>query len=177
VRRDLGRYLAQFDGSTVLVTHDPVDALALADEVVVLDAGQVIQTGSIDELSSRPRSSYVARLIGTNLVRGRGDGHQLTLDDGLALTLADPVEGPSFAVIPPAAVSLHRARPEGSARNRWPMVVEGLDRLGDRVRVRLTGPVPLVAEVTPAAVADLALVDGATVWAAVKATEITAYPV
>jgi molybdate transport system ATP-binding protein len=85
-------------------------------------------------------------------------------------------QGPCLAVIAPAAVSLHTRAPEGSPRNQWEATVGGLERLGDRVRVQLIGPVPLVAEVTPGAVADLGLVDGRPVWAVVKATEIATYP-
>jgi molybdate transport system ATP-binding protein len=58
----------------------------------------------------------------------------------------------------------------------WQAPVEAVDDEGTRARVRLAGPVPLVAEVTRAAVDDLALAEGATVWVAVKATEIVAYP-
>jgi molybdate transport system ATP-binding protein len=175
LRRELGRHLAAIPGSTLVITHDPVDALALADRVVVLEEGRVVQAGTIADVTRRPRSSYVARLIGTNLLRGQARGHRLVLD-GAELTLADEAQGPSLAVIAPAAVSLHTRAPEGSPRNQWEATVGGLERLGDRVRVQLIGPVPLVAEVTPGAVADLGLVDGRPVWAVVKATEIATYP-
>ena len=79
-------------------------------------------------------------------------------------------------MIHPRAVALYRARPEGSPRNVWPGTAEGLEVIGDRVRVRVEGPVSLVAEVTPAAVAALHLDDGGPVWASVKATEVVAYP-
>ena len=51
-----------------------------------------------------------------------------------------------------------------------------VDRQADRVRVRLTGEIPLVAEITPNALDELALQPGDTVWATVKATEISTYP-
>ncbi len=73
-------------------------------------------------------------------------------------------------------MTVHRRPPEGSARNHWPGEITGFDLLGDRVRVRLAGEVPLIAEVTPAAVAELALTEGDRVWASVKATEIETYP-
>jgi len=81
-----------------------------------------------------------------------------------------------FAVIHPRAVALYRTRPDGSPRNVWLGTAEGLEVVGDRVRVRVEGPVSLVAEVTPAAVAALRLDDGGPVWASVKATEVIAYP-
>ena len=81
-----------------------------------------------------------------------------------------------FAAVHPHAVALHRSPPEGTPRNIWPGTAEALEVIGDRVRVRVTGTVPIVAEVTPAAAAELRLADGGPVWAAVKATEVTVYP-
>jgi molybdate transport system ATP-binding protein len=176
VRRDLRRYLADFAGATLLVTHDPVDALALADHVAILEGGRITQAGTIDEVTTRPRSRYVADLIGTNLVHGIASGTSISTETGATLTIADAHAGPVFATIAPAAVALHHREPEGSPRNRWSTTVEHLDLLGDRVRVRLAPPLALVAEITPAAVADLALREGDPVWASVKATEVTTYP-
>ncbi|MCC7078224.1 MAG: ABC transporter ATP-binding protein [Acidimicrobiia bacterium] len=176
VRRDLRGYLAEFAGPTIMVTHDPVDALALADHVAILEAGRLTQAGTIDEVTSRPRSRYVADLIGTNLVHGTAGGTVLHADTGATFTVAEAASGAVFATIAPAAVALHRHEPEGSPRNRWQTRIEHLDLLGDRVRVRLAPPVGLVAEVTPAAAAELALGEGDPIWASVKATEITTYP-
>jgi molybdate transport system ATP-binding protein len=176
VRRDLRRYLANFPGPTILVTHDPVDALALADRVAVLDAGRFTQTGTIAEVTTRPRSRYVADLIGTNLIHGSASGSEITTTAGFRITVADTHIGPVFATIPPAAIALHREEPEGSPRNRWHTNIEHLDLLGDRVRVHLASPPGLVAEVTPSAVGALDLREGDPIWASAKATEITTYP-
>jgi molybdate transport system ATP-binding protein len=81
-----------------------------------------------------------------------------------------------LVAVRPASVALHRAHPEGSPRNVWQATVAELEGYAERVRVRLEGPVPLVAVVTEAAVAELALVRGGTVWASVKATDVVAYP-
>lgn len=176
VRRDLRRYLVDFAGPTILVTHDPVDALALADDVAVIESGRLTQTGTIAEVTARPRSRYVAGLIGTNLIYGIASGTTVTTESGTTLTSAQARQGPVFATIPPAAIALHRHEPEGSPRNRWQGGVEHLDLLGDRVRVHLSSPLDLVAEITPAAVDELALREGDTIWVSVKATEITTYP-
>jgi molybdate transport system ATP-binding protein len=176
VRRVLRQHLDEFDGVTVLVTHDPTDALALADRVVILERGRVAQQGTLADVTRRPRSSYVAELIGTNLVRGVADGHQVTAG-GSTIAIADAHSGEVFVLIPPRAVALHRHEPEGSPRNRWQTHIDGFDQLDDRVRVRLGGQLPLVAEITPASVAELGLVEGGEVWASVKATEIDAYPI
>ena len=55
VRRDLRRHLETFDGMRLLVTHDPVDAYALADRVAILDAGRVVQVGTLAEVTAHPR--------------------------------------------------------------------------------------------------------------------------
>jgi len=176
VRRDLRRHLASFDGTRLLVTHDPLEAMTLADRLVVLERGRITQTGTAAEVSARPRSRYVAELVGVNLFRGRADGHTLHLSGGGILVAADGHHGEAFAAVHPHAVALHRRAPEGTPRNVWAGTAETLDAVGDRVRVRVTGTVPIVAEVTPAAAAELRLADGGPVWAAVKATEVTVYP-
>jgi molybdate transport system ATP-binding protein len=176
VRRDLRRYLSEFEGVRILVTHDPIDAAALADRLVVIENGRLTQEGPLSDITARPRSRYVADLVGVNLLRGVARGGAITLADGAKVAVADAGDGDALAVIHPHSVTLHRARPESSARNAWPGRVESIEMLGNRVRVRVAGLVPLTAEVTPTAVADLQLVEGAEVWAAVKATDITAYP-
>ncbi len=177
VRVRLAQQLAEFDGCALLVTHDPLDAMLLADRVLVLEAGHVVQDAPLGELVAQPATPFVASLLGTNLLRGHAhDGH-ITLDGGGGLAVADPqLAGPVLAVVRPAAVSVHRTHPEGSARNVWPCEVVSVSRAYDRVRLRLAGAPALVAEVTPAAVADLRLEVGTQVWASVKATEIDAYP-
>jgi molybdate transport system ATP-binding protein len=176
VRRDLRRHLTTFDGARLLVTHDPVDAYALADRVVILEGGRVVQAGTLADVSARPRSRYVADLVGVNLLAVTGVDGTITTATGGRIVPADPVDGPAFAVIQPHAVALYHAPPEGSPRNVWLATVTDIDRHADRVRVRLDGEVPLVAEITPAALNALALGPGDHIWATVKATEITTYP-
>jgi molybdate transport system ATP-binding protein len=178
VRRDLRRHLATFPGVRLLITHDPVDAAVLADHVIVLDNGLVAQTGTPAEITGRPRTRWVAELAGTNLFTGTAsaDGH-VTLDRGSVLVSADHLTpGPVFAAVHPRAVSVHRAQPEGSARNAWPGRVTAVEPVGDRFRLQIDANPPVVAEVTGAAVNDIGLTDGASIWVAVKATEIDVYP-
>jgi molybdate transport system ATP-binding protein len=63
VRRDLATELRAYGGSTVLVTHDPSDAVALADEVVVLESGTVVQRGTPEAVAAAPVNDYVAGLF------------------------------------------------------------------------------------------------------------------
>ena len=176
VRRDLRRHLASFDGTRLLVTHDPLEAIALADRLVVLEEGKVTQTGTPAEVSEHPRSRYVAELVGINLYRGQADGRSVRLVGGGTVVAADINHGEVFAAVHPHAVALHRRVPEGTPRNVWAGTADAVEVVGDRVRVQVTGPVPIVAEVTPAAAAELRLGDGGQVWVSVKATEVTVYP-
>lgn len=176
IRRELHRHLVDFPGIAILVTHDPVDAFALADRIVVLEDGRVTHDGAPAEVAARPRTDYVAELLGTNLVRGVASGGVITTATGRLLAATDE-DGPVLAVVPPSAVSLHRGHPEGSPRNVWEGRVTDIDRLVDRVHVRVDGQVPIVAAVTPAAIDDLVLTPGSAVWVAIKATEIAVHPV
>jgi molybdate transport system ATP-binding protein len=175
-RRELRRHLEAHDGVRVVVTHDPVDAMTLGDRVIVLETGRVVQAGPLAELRERPRSRYVADLVGVNLYRGAADGERIRLRGEGELVAAGHARGDVFAVVHPRAVALHRHEPEGTPRNVLPGTVEHLDVEGDRVRVIVAGAVPVTAEVTPAAVAELELTAGATVWASIKATEVSVYP-
>ena len=175
-RRELRRHLEAHDGVRVVVTHDPVDAMTLGDRVIVLETGRVVQAGPLAELRERPRSRYVADLVGVNLYRGAADGERIRLLGQGELVAAGHARGDVFAVVHPRAVALHRHEPEGTPRNVLPGTVEHLDVEGDRVRVIVAGAVPVTAEVTPAAVAELELTAGAAVWASIKATEVSVYP-
>jgi molybdate transport system ATP-binding protein len=175
-RRALRGQLARFGGVKILVTHDPLEAMALADRLMVVEAGRVVQTGTAAEVTARPRSAWVADLVGVNLLRGRGAQDRVLLDGGATLIVPGAGEGDVVAVVHPRAVALHRAAPEGTPRNVWRATIASLDADHDRVRVRTEGPVPMVAEVTAAAVAALGLAAGVEVWVSVKATEIAVYP-
>ena len=175
VRAELRRHLAHFGGSTVLVTHDPVDAMALADRVVVVEAGQVVQAGTPGEVNRRPRTDYVARLVGLSLLPGTGAGRSVRLDGGGVVAVGEETAGPVFAAVRPESVALYLSRPEGSPRNVWPARLVGATPHGATVRCELAGEVPLVADVTATAFAELGLVPGSEVWATVKASEVAVY--
>jgi molybdate transport system ATP-binding protein len=175
-RAELHRHLAEHPGATLLVTHDPLDALVLADRLVIVEDGRVVQEGDAATITAQPHTDYVARLVGLNLYRGTADGHTVAVADGFALTVADTLHGAAFVAFPPAAVALHPTRPDGSPRNTWPATITGMQRHGDNLRVQLAGPIVVAADITPAAAAHLHLAPGQPVWAAVKASETRAYP-
>jgi molybdate transport system ATP-binding protein len=177
VRAELQRQLKEFTGPTLLVTHDPLEALSLADRIVVLEGGRVVQDASPSEVVRRPATPYVARLAGLNLLRGNATAGVLDLDEGgLLVTTESGLSGPALAVVRPSAVLVQRHAPESaSARNVFDCQIATMEVLGDRVRLGLTGPPTLFADITTGAVADLRLVPGEQVWVSLKATEVEAY--
>ncbi|MGW0845046.1 ABC transporter ATP-binding protein [Streptomyces sp. NPDC002787] len=210
VRAQLRRHLAEFEAVAVLVTHDPLDAMVLADRLVVVEHGRVVQEGTPRDIARHPRTDYIAHLVGLNLYRGWAEGHVVRLDpEGRAaaehvsgtgrpagtetaveaaaeaaaegarpvITTTEDLIGPVFVAFPPSAVTLHRDRPTGSsARNLWRCEVAGLEVHGDQIRADLTGELPLTADLTTMAAAELGLHTGTPVWATVKAAQTHAYP-
>ncbi|MFI9770868.1 ABC transporter ATP-binding protein [Streptomyces sp. NPDC052415] len=177
VRAQLRRHLAEFAAVAVLVTHDPLDAMVLADRLVVIEQGRIVQEGTPSDIARHPRTDYIAQLVGLNLYKGTAEGHTVRLDTGPLITTTEDLAGPVFVAFPPGAVTLFRDRPTGaSARNLWHCRVEGLETHGDQIRADLTGELPLAADLTTVAAAELDLHPGAPVWATVKATQTHAYP-
>lgn len=176
-RSDLAARLAAYDGVTVLVTHDPLDALTLADRLVFVEDGRVTQTGTPAEVLRHPRSSYVATVVGLNLYAGEADATGIvTLPGDARIVTSHEGAGPVWATLPPTAVSLHTQQPEGSPRNNWRLTVTDVTLQGQSARIGLTGALSLTAEVTLASVTALAVHVGDELWASVKATEVRTYP-
>ncbi|MFI9025429.1 ABC transporter ATP-binding protein [Streptomyces sp. NPDC053560] len=177
VRAQLRHHLADFEAVAVLVTHDPLDAMVLADHLVVVEDGRVVQEGTPSDIARHPRTDYIAHLVGLNLYRGQAQGHTVQVDGGPEITTTEDLTGSVCVAFPPSAVTLYRDRPAGSsARNLWRCEVAGLETHGDQIRADLTGELPLAAALTTAAAVELDLRAGATVWATVKAAQTHAYP-
>jgi molybdate transport system ATP-binding protein len=206
VRATLAGRLRAYRGVTVMVTHDPLDALTLADHLVFVDDGRVVQEGSPGDVVARPRNPYVAHVVGLNLRPGTAvDDTTVQTDLGPVVTGGHEHRGPSWVAFPPNAVALYPERPQGSVRNVWPATVQSVEMVGQSARVRLAVPTtggsdatsatsppgggasrggpapaetapPFIAEVTAGSVASLRLHPGTRVWAGVKATEVSAYP-
>src|SRR5439155_16722160 len=95
-RAQLHHHLAAHPGATLLVTHDPLDALVLADRLVIVEDGRIVQEGDAATVTARPRTDYVARLVGLNLYRGQATDHHVEISGGLTLTTAEPLHGDAF---------------------------------------------------------------------------------
>jgi molybdate transport system ATP-binding protein len=182
IRAELRKHLREFAGATLLITHDPLDAMILTDRLVVIEAGRVVQSGTPAQVARRPATGYVAKLVGLNLYRGRiGERGRIALDGGgeLVSTPTDEV-GPAdtvLAALRPNAIAVHTTAPEHSSpRNAWPGTVVALEMLTDRVRVEVAGEPTALVDLTPDAVADLGLSEGSAVWLSAKATDVDVYP-
>jgi len=182
IRTLLRKLLAGFGGVAMVVTHDPVDAMTLADDIVVLENGRVTQAGTVDAIRAAPRTAYAAELVGINLFAGVlepiGDGAAtLRTPEGSVVVPCPPdLSGPLDGVIGllrPADIALYREQPSpGSARNVFAGTVRSIASDGERARIGIDTSPPLVAEVTPGSVERLGLEAGVRVWASFKAVEI-----
>jgi molybdate transport system ATP-binding protein len=177
VQGELRQHLRAFTGPTVLVTHDAIEALLLAQRIVVLEHGRVAQAGTPAEITNRPLTPYVARLVGMNLYVGAASGDTVRVDGGGTIVAADAPAGRVLAAVRPSAITVHTEAPHGSsARNIWATTITSLAPLGDRIRVSTAGELTATVDVTAAAVAELDLAPGRSVWLSAKATDVTAYP-
>jgi molybdate transport system ATP-binding protein len=176
LRTELRTHLTAFGGISVLVTHTALDAMLVADRLVVLDEGEIVQDGTPTDVAARPRTHHVAALVGLNLVRGLATDGVIDLPGRGSLVAADRLTGPVFAAFPPSAVALFADQPHGSPRNVWRGRVTSLAPHGDVIRVQVDADTPLLADITPAALSSVGVQPGAEIWASVKATEVTMYP-
>jgi molybdate transport system ATP-binding protein len=176
VRQMLRRVLR--DRAAMIVTHDVLDALLLADRIVVVEEGRVVEEGPTAQVIARPRSTFAARIAGLNMVRGKREGDGVRGPEGILVEgLADePIAHgePAVAVFRPSAVAVYRHPPGGSPRNVIHVTITELEPLGEQIRVRTQG---LSADVTAPAVVELDLAPGTPVVFAVKASEVAIYRV
>ncbi|CAH0300190.1 Molybdenum import ATP-binding protein ModC [Arthrobacter sp. Bi83] len=175
LRRLLKRVLA--NRRAIIITHDILDALMLADRVIVLEDGRITEEGPTREVLEKPRSRFAAGLAGLNLMTGSVTEQGLVTAQGQIVaghhddTTVPGQDG--VAVFPPSAVSVFLTEEHGSPRNSFPVAITDLEPHGDQIRVRAGG---LSADITPAASADLGLIPGMTVHFVIKATAIAIHP-
>ena len=177
VQAELKRHLADFTGPCLLVTHDALEALVLADRLIVLESGRIVQEGAPAQIARQPATDYVAKLVGLNLYSGQADGSEVKLAQGGAFVVPDRGQhGDVLVALRPSAIVVSAELPQpSSARNTWPARITGLTLLADRIRLDLEGQPAALADVTPAAVAELSLHPGSQVWLSVKATDLEVY--
>ncbi|MBD8505596.1 ATP-binding cassette domain-containing protein [Hoyosella sp. G463] len=184
LRSLLRRVLREAGETAILVTHDPLDALGLADRAIIVDNGRIVEDGSVHTVLSHPRSSFGARIAGVNICFGR------VVEPGCLRTVTGqhvhgiaaeplPTGSNAVAIFSPTAVAVYAQAPHGSPRNHFTVTVSGQEHRGSLIRI--TGQDSdeqpgLMADITPAAAAELDLAPGAEVQLVVKATETRIYP-
>ena len=157
----------------LIVTHDPADAFALADRVMVLERGSISQCASMEEIRARPATPWIANLIGWNFFAGVGSGSSVQLSDGTQIATAESeLSGEVTIAINPSSVALFLEAPVGSPRNNWLCEIENIESVGELARVTLSGPLTIYADITLSAATDLELRKGLRLWVSVKATEV-----
>ena len=169
--------------SAIIVTHSVLDALLLADRIIVMDGGRIVESGPTATVLAHPRSAFAASLAGLNVLQGVLEADSLRMrDDGRVAGRRIPafakapqavgaLEG--LAAFAPSAVSVFLSPPQGSPRNCFKVIVGELEPQGEQIRVRAGA---LSADISPAAAAELGLEPGAEVYFVVKAAEVALYP-
>lgn len=183
VRRLLRTVLRDEHRTAIIVTHDLLDALAIADRVAVLDDGRVVEHGPTQQILTVPRSRFAARLAGVNLVSGTitAPGTLTTAWDLSITGQGDVAPGEAaVALFRPSSVAVHSDPPHGSPRNVLPATIAEVDLDGATARIRAQdqpdGTAGPAADVTLAGAADLALEPGRAVYFVVKAQEVQLHP-
>ncbi|MEO7006126.1 MAG: ABC transporter ATP-binding protein [Terrimesophilobacter sp.] len=170
--------LTQTETTTILVTHDVLDAIVVADRVAIMQEGRIIETGPTQRVLGAPSTPFVAALAGVNLVTGvlAPDGSLKTTDGRrfFGRTLGDqPATGAAVsAVFRPAALRVAVASGLGAEPNSWNARVAALEPSSGGIRIRLAGDPDIVAEVSPVDVADHAIGVGSTVWFSVAEADV-----
>ncbi len=171
--RDLRRLQRQSDVVSVLVTHDPAEAALLADELIVIAGGRVLQSGSVAQVMGQPASAAVARLLGmANIATGvaRGGGHVRAGDVELSVSSDAPLGDGT-----PVAWSVRPEHVVVSPDGDHPATVVDLVDLGPwhEAQVRLDGG----PELTLRAVATPGLAAGARCRVSLAPGAVVAWPV
>jgi molybdate transport system ATP-binding protein len=175
--------------AVVLITHELLDVLTLADRVLVLESGKISEIGPVADVLTAPRSHFGARIAGVNLVNGTiGADGSLHTQSGAHLYGSPAHEfgkqvfagQDAVAVFAPTTVAVYQDPPHGSPRNTVEVTVAELDTRGSAVLVRgqeqPDGAPGLAAQITLEAAADLRLTPGQRVWFSIKANEVSLYP-
>jgi molybdate transport system ATP-binding protein len=175
LRRTLRRVLE--NRTAIIVTHDILDAYTLADRVIVIDHGHIVEDGPTRSILEQPRDPFTADIAGLNVLSGIRTATGLRTTDGTELDTARPLVSITSATectaaVRPANVRVSTRRPDASVNALFKAVTD-LEPRGDLIRVRADG---IAADATPADVADLDLGIGTSAWFTFSADDAVIYP-
>lgn len=179
LRAMLRRHLAETRLPTVIVTHDIVDAIALADRIAIVRDGRIVDVGATSRVIDRPSDPFAAALLGINLVHGTiAPGNVLLLDDGRTLDCGDsgpPVGSAASAAFPPSAVHLEPADSPAAGAHSWSATVDALERGVSGVVVRMREH-SIAAELSPGDLLHLGIAPGSGVRLTIDPAAVSVYP-
>ncbi len=185
LQRELERLHQQLGTTTVHVTHDFEEAVALGDRIAVVNEGRVVQVGSPEEIFRKPGSEFVARFVGVrNIFRGEirpgEDGYNvLSLDlsagsgrRGVDIAMVTDLVGWVHGSIRPEEIVVSREPFRSSARNSFcGHIVDIADR-GAVVYVTVRVPPDFTCMITRRSLEEMGLREGLEVYIAFKASAV-----
>jgi tungstate transport system ATP-binding protein len=182
---DFQALLASTGITTVFITHDLDEALALGDQVAVLLGGRLRQTGKPDQVFNAPADEEVAAFVGVETVI---PARVVTCQDGQVILEANQLKLEAVGEMQAGRLVLFCLRPEdvtlwpaeewrlSSARNRLSGRIVRLAPQGPLVRVEVDCGFPLMALITRASAREMGFAEGQTVTAAFKASAVHLIP-
>jgi putative spermidine/putrescine transport system ATP-binding protein len=162
LRDQIRRIQLEVGITTLFVTHDQEEALAVADRVGVMREGRIEQIAAPDEIYNRPTTSFVAEFIGsTNRLAGTASGGVAdVLGSRVPLLPGSPSSGPVTVLVRPEAV---RVSPGADGPGAATVVATSFLGAHGRVQVRLRDDTLVIAQLSAPEVSGLAAGDQVTV--------------
>jgi molybdate transport system ATP-binding protein len=177
VRTGLRQHLLSFGGPSLVVTHDALEAMTLADRLLVVEAGRVVQQGETRDVVRHPATAFVARLMGVNLLSGKATSGHVELDGGGALAITDrSLSGRVLVAVRPEVIKVATKDPADPPSNLWRGKIDAITEVGGRISLAIQGEPAIDVEISPALASELRLAIGQPVWLSVAPGDLVAYP-
>lgn len=177
LRKELRRLHDLYRITVIHVTHNFEEVFSLADRVVVIRGGEIVQVGEPHEVFRKPNCEFVANFVGVeNLFRGpcTQKGPLCEIDaGGVTIVSATCSEnGTATATVRPEDILISRAPLDSSAQNSLKGKIEDIADNGTVVRITVDAGIPFVVVLTRRGVVDLGLAEGDEVWITFKASSV-----
>jgi molybdopterin-binding protein len=175
LQRELARVHRELGTTTLHVTHDFQEAVALGDRIAVVHRGQIVQVGTPASIFRRPASEFVARFVGVrNIFRGKlrsgGDSHKLLAVDDLDIAVVTSLAGDVHASLRPEDIILSREPLRSSARNCFCGHVTHIADRGTLVYITVSVPPDFTCVITRRSMEEMELRIDKEVYIAFKAS-------
>ncbi|MDI6888074.1 MAG: tungstate ABC transporter ATP-binding protein WtpC [Methanocellales archaeon] len=165
--------------TTIHVTHDQTEAMVLADRIGVMMNGEIVQTGSPEEIFHFPLNERVAEFVGVeNIIEGMVTSNEegvatIRIDDHIMEAISSAKVGDRVRVcLRPESITIAPSKTLSSARNSFSGMITQLVPLGATCRIEIDCGFPLISLVTKTSAEDLGLRVGKGVCASFKASSV-----